>query len=77
MNQFGFFLKNKRINIGFTQKAIAQQLQCERSTYSKYELGTVVPKVETLLKLSVILNTPCINFMQELSSDLEIDAPLV
>ena len=32
-------LKEMRINGGFTQQDIANELQIDRSNYSKYELG--------------------------------------
>lgn len=35
---------------GYTQQEVAQQLHVERSTYTWYELGRVIPKIDTLVR---------------------------
>ena len=36
----------------YTQQEVAQQLHVERSTYTWYELGRVIPKIDTLVRLA-------------------------
>ena len=40
---------------GYTQQEVAQQLHVERSTYTWYELGRVIPKIDTLVRLGLPL----------------------
>lgn len=56
---FGDTLKKKREEKGFTQDQLADLLRGagNRQTISEWERGKTYPKVETLLELSVILET--------------------
>lgn len=47
-------LKEVRKLNGYTQKAVADYLGVDRSTYTFYETGTTNPSVSTLQRLSVL-----------------------
>ncbi len=47
-------LKELRINGGFTQQDIANELQIDRSNYSKYELGNLEISIDMLITLAKI-----------------------
>ena len=47
-------LKNLRIRQGFSQRAVAKQLQLSPSSISGYETGERTPSVEILLALSYL-----------------------
>lgn len=48
------FLKHKREELALSQNDIADMLGLSRATYSRYELGTRTPTLESLLNLSTI-----------------------
>ena len=50
-------IKDARISVGLTQKAVAQLLNVTPATYSRYENGLIQPDPETLIKIAKILNT--------------------
>lgn len=41
-----------------TQTELADLIGCKRSALSKWEIGTAIPKYETLLKTSKVLGVP-------------------
>ena len=41
---------------GYTQKQMAEMLEISRSNYNNYELGTVSPPLDKVLKIKQILN---------------------
>ena len=45
-------LKELRINGGYTQQDIANELQIDRSNYSKYELGKLEISIDMLITLA-------------------------
>ncbi len=49
---FGERLRNLRKERGLTQQAVADQLQVDRTTYTKYEIGRVSPDPQGLSKLA-------------------------
>ena len=55
-SRFSMTLRLYRENSGLTQKQVAEALGVDRSTYSYYETGSSMPNLQTLLKLSTILN---------------------
>ena len=55
-NIFGEQLKRTRVEQGFTQAQIAEQLKINKSAISKWENGDMEPNLENLKKLSAILN---------------------
>lgn len=54
--RLGDRLREIRSAKNLTQKNMAEQLNISRSTYAHYELGSREPDVETLKKISAILN---------------------
>ena len=50
--QLGVRLKELRKKNELTQQAVAEQLQVDRSTYAKYEIGRVCPDQQGLLALA-------------------------
>lgn len=52
MKTVGERLKELRLNGGFTQQDIADELQIDRSNYSKYELGKLEISIEMLIALA-------------------------
>lgn len=56
-------LRDLRLACGYSQKAVACALGIERSTYSCYESGKVVPGLGTLKKLADIFHIPAEAFL--------------
>ena len=54
MKKLGQRLKRERAKMGVTQNQIADLLGVERSSYAKYEDGTVDPPLDVLYKISLI-----------------------
>jgi len=52
--KFGFILKELRQLKGVTQEFIANKLNIERSTYSKWETDKIILRVDQLKKLATI-----------------------
>jgi len=50
-------LKQRRLELGFTQEEIAKQANIDRSTYTNIELGHKNPSFALALKLKKILKT--------------------
>ncbi|EOH92916.1 hypothetical protein UAW_02957 [Enterococcus haemoperoxidus ATCC BAA-382] len=48
----GEILKEKREQLGYTQKEVAQKLYVSRQTVSNWEIGKTYPDIEKLLNLS-------------------------
>ena len=49
-------IRSLRIDNGYTQKQIAQQLGISQNTYSQYEIGVLNYPVDALIKLADIYN---------------------
>lgn len=49
-------LKTLRLAKGLTQKELSEKLNINQGNYSKYEKGTLVPTMETVLNLSDYYN---------------------
>ena len=47
-------IKRKRLEAGLTQEALAEKLDVEKSTISKWETGEALPSIPNLLKLADI-----------------------
>ena len=56
IKQFGEHLSKLRRNRGLTQQNVADKLNVDRTTISYYERGITSPNIETLKKLTLILN---------------------
>ena len=51
--------------VGWTQQQIADMLNINRTTYTKYELGTSEPSLEILKKIASILNVDMNTLLDE------------
>lgn len=60
-----FWLKEKRLLKGMTQKDVAIAVGIAVSTYSMYEKGNRNPTVSTACKLGKVLNCDWQNFFKE------------
>jgi transcriptional regulator with XRE-family HTH domain len=49
-------LRQRRIDLHFTQTEMARMLGIERSSYTYYEMGKTQPNLKTLKKLKKILD---------------------
>ena len=49
-------IKKLRENSGYTQQQVADVLNVDRSTYAYYELGKILPSIETIYSLSRVFN---------------------
>ena len=49
-------LRQRRIDLHFTQAEMARMLGIERSSYTYYEMGKTQPNLKTLKKLKKILD---------------------
>lgn len=56
-DNFNENLKEARIKRGYSQKEVAEAIGVAKSTYSLYESGSREPNVQTIKKISDILNT--------------------
>lgn len=54
MNTLGDNLKKYRLKADMTQGEVAEEIHKARETYSRYETGTLMPDVETLIELADI-----------------------
>ena len=50
-------IRDIRIEKGLTQQAVADYLQIDRTTYTKYEIGAAEPHLETLWLLAQLFET--------------------
>lgn len=55
-SEFSANLLKFRKKCGFTQQQLADMLGLNRTTYTKYETGVSEPSIETIKKLSVLLD---------------------
>ncbi len=55
MKLFAHQLRKRRKALGYTQLWMAEQLMIDRTTYNKYEAGTVSPSFESLCKIADLL----------------------
>lgn len=70
----GARLRNLRKQTKLTQQAVADRLNIHRTTYNKYEAGTVAPDQQGLVRLSEIFGVS-VGFL--LGCETESSAPLV
>ena len=54
---FGMRLRQARVAAGMTQAKVAAHVLVDRTTYTKYELGSVEPSLQTAYDLAVLLGT--------------------
>lgn len=62
--------------VGWTQQQIADMLNINRTTYTKYELGTSEPSLEILKKIASLLNVDMNTLLDEntISAVYDIDS---
>ena len=66
INKISEKIKKFRKKINYTQKQVADYLGVDRSTYSYYELGKIIPDVKTIMSLSKIFG---VNYTEILESE--------
>ena len=55
LNRVKEAIRDKRIQNGWNQEAMAEQLQISQSTYAKIENGQLIPKIDRLQQIANIL----------------------
>ena len=73
----GDIIKNARKNKRIMQKELADMMDVRPSTVSMWESGDRTPELETLIKLSEILDIPFSDIMDEIFGDQKKEAPAV
>lgn len=53
---YGKFLKQARINAGFTQVQMAKMLDVKEQSYQRYEYGKIEPNIDKLILLADTFN---------------------
>ena len=48
-------IKNARLSRGYTQEQVAKAINISRSTYAKYELGSIIPDASAIERISQFL----------------------
>jgi len=56
LKSMGDKLKSKRVRLGYTQEKIAELTNISYSTYSKIENAIQSPSLDTLIRISVVLD---------------------
>ena len=54
---FGQRLRQARLAKGLTQQEMADRIQHDRTTYTKYELGRAEPPLRVAYEMAVLLDT--------------------
>lgn len=57
MNILGDNLRKKRLELDMTQEEVAAVINKARETYNRYELGTLLPDIKTLVLLANLYET--------------------
>lgn len=57
MNDIGILIKEFREKLGYTQEQLADKLNKSKAMICRYESNYVMPKLETLISMSIIFNT--------------------
>lgn len=71
MNNLGEKIKNQRIKLGLTQQQFADQLYVSDKTISSWECGRTIPDINTLFKISNLLNINLYNLVETNYNNLE------
>lgn len=71
MNDLGEKIKKQRIKKGLTQQDLAELLYVSDKTISSYECGRTVPDINTLFKISNILDTNLYNLIDTNFNNLD------
>jgi HTH-type transcriptional regulator, cell division transcriptional repressor len=62
--QINSFIKSRRVNIGMTQRELAEKLDVTVTTISKWELGLAVPSNKNLKKVCKVLGMQIKDFTE-------------
>jgi transcriptional regulator with XRE-family HTH domain len=63
MNQIGKNIKEYRERKGISQQELALKIRVGNGTIEKYETGTSIPTLQTILKISTVLDVPAAELM--------------
>ena len=63
MNTIGQNIKNCRIRKGMSQKELALKSRVGMQTIERYENGEQIPNLQTVLKISTVLDVPASELM--------------
>ena len=62
-------IANLRKAAGYTQRSLADRLQVDRTTVTKWELGKSFPKARMLSKLAETLHTTVAQLLNEIDTE--------
>ncbi len=71
-NNFAELLKQKRTTLNISQSQVAKLCFLSKASYNHLERGIRLPSLETLIKLSQILNTEPSEFLDAIMSDIDL-----
>lgn len=60
----GTNLKNARLNLGYTQEKVAEQVGVKQQAIAAIEQGLIVPSVPTLVKLVEVLKLSKVSIVE-------------
>lgn len=63
--EYGAYIKAKRVENGLTQAEVANKLGISQQAYSRYEKGTREPDFEHIVKIADVLGFPPGEFLNE------------
>ncbi len=66
---FAALLKQKRTALNLSQNMVAKQCFISKASYNHLERGIRLPSLETLIRLSYILNTDVLEFIYAIITD--------
>ena len=75
--RLGRSISEKRKLIGLTQANVAEKMELDTETISRFERGVSLPSLLTLQKLSTVLNTTTSELLAESSSIPSVQAEVV
>ena len=64
-NKLSKRIKLARVELDLTQIQLAQIINTQQKSISRYETGASVPSIETLLKITKVLKKPANYFLDE------------
>ena len=63
--RFGKKIKLARIELDLTQTQLAKKINTKQKNISRYETGSSLPSIETLIKIAKVLKKPIGYFFDE------------
>ena len=63
--KLGKKMKLARVELDLTQIQLAQRINAKQKSISRYETGTIVPSIATLMKIAKVLKKPASYFLDE------------